>query len=142
MMECPSFLRCAYSSSLACTTWAKSVFTPSNISKNSSEELSLTAAYHPSTGERIIELNSLPVEIKLEGHLLYIENKDVPKVVGEIGYILGEKGVNIASLQLVRKEKGGNAYTILNVDQEVPQEVMETLMKKPFILKARKIFLS
>ncbi|MCB1146308.1 MAG: phosphoglycerate dehydrogenase [Leptospiraceae bacterium] len=91
------------------------------------------------SGGTIIGVNNLPMEFKPSGHILLIKNKDVPKVVGELGTLLGSHGVNIASLQLARDTRGGAALTFIEIDDELPGEVLETLKAKEYILEARYI---
>ena len=54
-----------------------------------------------------------------EGYILILQNKDVPGVVGAVGTILGNNGVNIAGMELGRSEKGGNAISFTHVDDAV-----------------------
>ncbi len=105
---------------------------------NSSEELQLRATVNFSGGT-IIGINNLPLEFIPEGNLLFIKNKDVPRVVGELGHILGEKDINIASLHLSRDAKGGTALTVIQVDGDVPDELLDALRAKEFIVTARGI---
>ena len=91
-------------------------------------------------GGSIIEINSMNIEFKLDGHMLYILNEDIPKVVGELGLILGDSHVNIASLQLTRESKGGLALTIIHLDSKPPEETIKKIREKAFIKDARYIF--
>ena len=65
---------------------------------------------------RIVSVNSRPVEARPNGFVLVLENTDRPGIVGRIGTLLGEHGVNIASMSLSRNEAGGTALIVLNVD--------------------------
>jgi D-3-phosphoglycerate dehydrogenase len=67
---------------------------------------------------RVVELAGTPLEFRPEGHLLVLENRDRPGVVGKIGSALGAAGVNIADIHLARRP-GGDAIAVLRVD-EVP----------------------
>ncbi|MCM8825718.1 MAG: ACT domain-containing protein, partial [Candidatus Omnitrophica bacterium] len=60
-------------------------------------------------------------------------NDDVPGIVGHIGRILGEKSVNIASMTMGRKVKGGPAITVLNLDQEIDKQTLNEIGKFPGI---------
>lgn len=91
------------------------------------------------SGGTVIGVNNLPLEFKPEGHILFIRNKDVPRVVGELGKILGDADLNIASLQLSREAKGGVALTVIQVDDEIPRSLLETLQQREFIVDARYI---
>jgi len=78
---------------------------------------------------------------KIVGILLVFENKDVPGVIGRIGSILGSAKVNIAGFRLGRERKGGIALGILNLDDEVPEHVLEDLKSIPEILFVKQVIL-
>lgn len=65
---------------------------------------------------RIVSINSRPVEARPHGVVLVLENTDRPGMVGRIGTLLGEHGVNIATMSLSRNQAGGTALTVLNLD--------------------------
>ncbi len=65
---------------------------------------------------RIVSINSRPVEARPSGVVLVLENTDRPGIVGRIGTLLGDHGVNIATMSLSRNEAGGTALTVLNLD--------------------------
>jgi D-3-phosphoglycerate dehydrogenase len=48
-------------------------------------------------------------------------------MVGTVGQILGEAGVNIAGMQVSRDEKGGKALVALSVDSAIPADVLEAI---------------
>ncbi len=108
------------------------------ILRGGEEEMSIRSTVNFSGGT-VIGVNGMALEFRPEGNILLVRNKDVPKVVGEIGTILGDAGINIASLQLSRVARGGIALTVVEVDEEVPEEVLSTLRAKDFIVTARNI---
>jgi D-3-phosphoglycerate dehydrogenase len=65
-----------------------------------------------------------------------LNNQDVPGVLGRVGTFLGEKGVNIAGLQLGRKQAGGIAVALINVDNVIPETVLTQLSRLPNITAA------
>ena len=65
---------------------------------------------------RIVSVNSRPVEARPHGVVLVLENTDRPGMVGRIGTLLGNYGVNIATMSLSRNQAGGTALTVLNLD--------------------------
>ncbi len=81
------------------------------------------------TDPRIIRINNFYVDLVPEGHLIYISNRDLPGVVGEIGTILGENGINIAGMTFGRIKPGGDAITVLNIDSEPKKDVVQKLRK-------------
>ena len=86
---------------------------------------------------RIVKINLFPIEAELSGGMLMLQNLDVPGVVGRLGTFLGEKGINIAGLRLGRKEAGGTAISLINVDNPVPEKVLAQLSKLPNITAAK-----
>jgi len=78
---------------------------------------------------RIVRLFSQPVEIVPNGVVLLMRNKDRPGIVGHIGTLLAKHKVNIASMSLSRDVAGGQAFTVLNLDNEPSAEVLKELQK-------------
>jgi len=72
---------------------------------------------------RIVSINSRPVEARPHGVVLVLENTDRPGMVGRIGNLLGDHGVNIATMSLSRNQAGGTALTVLNLDT-APDEAL------------------
>lgn len=86
---------------------------------------------------RIVRLFGRPVEIVPEGVLLLLNNKDKPGMVGYLGTLLGQHGVNIAHMSLSRDQAGGLALTVLNLDSVPPFAVVEQLQNDPNISNVR-----
>lgn len=78
-------------------------------------------------GERIVQLGKFPVDISPEGHQILISHNDKPGIIGNVGTLLGQSDVNIASMQVGRIVVGGEAIMLLTVDKEVPAEVLVKL---------------
>jgi len=73
---------------------------------------------------RIVSVNSRPVEARPHGVILILENTDRPGMVGRIGTLLGDHGVNIATMSLSRNQAGGTALTVLNLDTAPTEELL------------------
>ncbi|MBU6401987.1 MAG: phosphoglycerate dehydrogenase [Verrucomicrobia bacterium] len=86
---------------------------------------------------RIVRLNHQPVEVVPEGVLLLLNNKDRPGIVGNIGTLLGQHHVNIASMSLSRDTAGGQALTVLNVDSVPPPALLDQLQRDSDIHNVR-----
>jgi D-3-phosphoglycerate dehydrogenase len=81
---------------------------------------------------RLLEFDGIDIEAPLEGTLLVCRNLDVPGVIGRIGTILGEYGVNIANFALGRDRSGVkpvHALAVVQVDPPVPPAVLDALLK-------------
>ena len=88
---------------------------------------------------RIVNINGFHLEAVPEGHILMLQNRDVPGVVGRVGTLLGSSNVNIARLELGREHVGGKAVSLFHVDEPVPESVLEKLRAEPSILSAQLI---
>jgi D-3-phosphoglycerate dehydrogenase len=86
---------------------------------------------------RVVYFRGLRLEFRPEGQLLVLRNRDVPGVVGKLGTLLGEAGVNIADIHLAR-EPGEYAVAALRLDGEVSQELGDKLKAAmPEVLEAK-----
>jgi D-3-phosphoglycerate dehydrogenase len=74
--------------------------------------------------ERLVEVNGFDVDLEPTDHLAFFSYADRPGVVGTVGGILGEAGVNIAGMQVARDAKGGHALVALSVDSAIPTDVL------------------
>jgi D-3-phosphoglycerate dehydrogenase len=88
---------------------------------------------------RIVSVNSRPVEARPHGVVLVLENTDRPGMVGRIGTLLGDHGVNIATMSLSRNQAGGTALTVLNLDTAPTEEVLAAIRASEDIHSAQVI---
>jgi D-3-phosphoglycerate dehydrogenase len=89
-----------------------------------------------SRGLRIVRIDGFRVEAVPDGYFLMLHNRDVPGVVGSVGTMLGQAGINIAGLELGRDRVGGTALSLVEVDGPVPVAVLERLKTLPAIMSA------
>jgi D-3-phosphoglycerate dehydrogenase / 2-oxoglutarate reductase len=91
---------------------------------------------------RLLSFDGIDVEAPLEGNLLVCRNLDVPGVIGKIGTILGEHGVNIANFALGRDrsgEKPVKALAVVQIDAPVPDTVLEALHTIEALLEVKPV---
>jgi D-3-phosphoglycerate dehydrogenase len=81
-------------------------------------------------------VDGLKLEFRPVGTIVFLKNRDVPGVVGNVGTILGEAGVNIADFSLARGE-GSRAAAVIAVDSAPPDEALERLRRVPAIEEVR-----
>lgn len=84
---------------------------------------------------RICEIDGITVNFSGDYPTLVVHNLDQPGHVTEVTSMLGHKSVNIATMQLYRKSRGGEAVMVLECDQEVPKESLAWLEHLEGILK-------
>ncbi|SCL34160.1 D-3-phosphoglycerate dehydrogenase [Micromonospora pallida] len=73
---------------------------------------------------KLTEVDGFDVEIGAEGILLFLRYVDRPGVVGTVGTLLGEAGINIAAMQVARREAGGETLMTLTVDQALGADLL------------------
>ena len=88
---------------------------------------------------RIVSINSRPVEARPHGVVLVLENTDRPGMVGRIGTLLGDHGVNIATMSLSRNQAGGTALTVLNLDTAPSEKLLTEIRASEDIRSAQVI---
>lgn len=90
---------------------------------------------------RVVSFAGFPLEFRPSGRLLVLSNRDVPGVVGTIGRILGDAGVNIGDIHLARRRKAEDeqpeALAVLRLDQPLPGGVLDELRALPAVHWAR-----
>jgi len=90
---------------------------------------------------RIVRIDEYRVEAIPHGHMLVARNKDEPGVIGFIGTVLGEADINIAGMFNGREIFGGEALSVYNLDEPVPDEVQERLEEDSRIVETTYISL-
>ena len=88
---------------------------------------------------RVVELNGVELELYPDGHLLYMANRDQPGLIGRIGTVLGEAGINIAGFQLGREAAHEQAVSFISVDQPVPADVLKKIGQVENVLEVREV---
>ena len=104
--------------------------------KTEDKEAEVEGAIFGNNNPRIVKINNFYLEAVPEGNILILNNKDVPGVVGILGNFLGERGINIAGLELGREKVGGMAIALYHVDNPIPKEVLDALRRLPNIVSA------
>ncbi len=91
---------------------------------------------------RVIRINGINIEAELSKDMLLVTNEDQPGLVGLLGGILGDAGVNIATFQLGREKLGGNAMSLISVDNSVDLEILKKINSLPLVNSAVSINLN
>lgn len=90
------------------------------------------------TDIRIISLEGNPIEVPLSAHMLLLNNKDVPGVIGQIGTVLGNNQINIANFSLGRRGTS-DAVAVLNIDNSCTESTLEELRNIEAIVSIKSI---
>jgi D-3-phosphoglycerate dehydrogenase len=81
----------------------------------------------PTNRERLVEVWGFDLDMEPSEHMLFFRYLDRPGIVGIIGGKLGQAGINIASMQVGRREAGGEALIAMTVDTAVPEGVVKDI---------------
>ena len=98
------------------------------------QETEIEGALFGARNPRIVRINDFYFEAVPDGHILVSYNHDVPGVVGAMGSLLGDNGINIAGLELGREKVGGRAISFIRVDKPVPKEVLDKFRALPEVI--------
>ena len=103
------------------------------ITLDDGEEISIAGALLDRQQPYIVQINDYRIHFEPRGHLLIMGSYDRPGVIGQVGSLMAENGINIASWHTGRASPGGNTLTVLNFDEPLPEPLMEILRGQGFI---------
>jgi D-3-phosphoglycerate dehydrogenase len=88
---------------------------------------------------RAVEIEGYHLDAPPVGDVLLVWNRDVPGVIGRVGTILGNAGVNIAEWRLGRSAPGETALAFINLDNPAPPDILEALTQIPGVQRVRQL---
>ena len=88
---------------------------------------------------RIVNIMGYKIDFRPEGNMLFVKNNDVPGVIGKIGMLLGKEGVNIAEYLLSRTNNNDSAYSIIKLDGQINNSLLNNLIKIDEILEIKQL---
>ncbi|NJN88494.1 MAG: phosphoglycerate dehydrogenase [Leptolyngbyaceae cyanobacterium SL_7_1] len=106
------------------------------IAKGPLGEHSVTGAILGDNEIRITNVDEFPINVPPSRFMLFTLHRDMPGIIGKIGTLLGSFNVNIASMHLGRKIVRGDAVMVLNIDDPLPEGILEEIGKEPGIRDA------
>ena len=86
---------------------------------------------------RLIQARDINLDAEFAPHMLYVINDDKPGFIGQLGTLLGNANVNIASFALGRSTPGTDAIALVEVDDPVPNEVLAAIGRLPLVRQAK-----
>ncbi len=110
--------------------------------KAGGKDLSVAGTLNSKKEPRIIQVDNFPMETVPEGDMLVLMNNDKPGVIGGIGTILGQNGINIARMQFGREKQGGLAMSVVSIDSTVSDDLMAKIRQMPNVLSVKQVKIS
>jgi D-3-phosphoglycerate dehydrogenase len=86
---------------------------------------------------RIVNIKGIRMDAEFGHSMIYITNLDKPGFIGRFSSTLGEAGINIATFHVGREAPGGNAIALIEIDGELPDEVLEQVRALPQVVQAK-----
>jgi D-3-phosphoglycerate dehydrogenase len=89
---------------------------------------------------RIIQVRNIDMEFELAPRMLFIRNFDKPGFLGKFGMLMGEAGLNIATLNLGRDRPGGDAICMVAIDEPASEEILDKIRALPQVVRVNPLF--
>jgi len=96
--------------------------------RGQSNEITIAGAAMPGARPRIMRIGDFTVDVTPRHTMIVLTNADVPGVIGRVGTLLGDAGVNIAEYHQSRTSQGGNALAAITVDGAIDAELRARLL--------------
>jgi D-3-phosphoglycerate dehydrogenase / 2-oxoglutarate reductase len=115
-----------------------------SVSSASGEQTASGSVFTTAEGYRegrITRIDGFRIEAIPRGHMIVMHNRDVPGVIGKVGSILGDAGINISAFHLGRRERGGEAMAIIEIDAPLESDTVHRLSEFGPVLSVRQITL-
>jgi D-3-phosphoglycerate dehydrogenase len=84
---------------------------------------------------RIVEVKGIRMDAQLRPNMLFITNHDQPGLIGGLGTVLGNAGINIATFHLGRNRPGGDAIALIEVDESPSEAVIDQVRALPQVVR-------
>jgi D-3-phosphoglycerate dehydrogenase len=91
---------------------------------------------------RIVEINGYRVDAVPTGHMLVAPHQDRPGIIGKVGTLMGQAGINIATMQVGRKTQGGQAVMVLGTDAPLSPDLLDAICQIEGIQGAKQVVLA
>jgi D-3-phosphoglycerate dehydrogenase / 2-oxoglutarate reductase len=86
---------------------------------------------------RIVNIKGIRMDAEFGPSMIYITNLDKPGFIGKFSSTLGDAGINIATFHVGRETPGGSAIALIEIDGELPPDVLAKVRALPQVQQAR-----
>ncbi len=104
-----------------------------------SKETHLAGTVYQDGRKRLIQIDDADIEVRLDDHMLFLRYPDQPGVIGRVGTILGDQGINIENMQVGILKKLKKASMVIGTEENVPESVVE-ILRDDAMLKIERIY--
>jgi D-3-phosphoglycerate dehydrogenase len=100
-------------------------------------ERSVSGTVYHDGKPRLVDIKGIRVDAEFGKSMVYVTNEDKPGFIGKFASLLGDARINIATFHLGRNEPGGDAIALVEVDGDVPAEVLAKTLTLPHVKQAK-----
>jgi D-3-phosphoglycerate dehydrogenase / 2-oxoglutarate reductase len=100
-------------------------------------ERSVSGTVYADGRPRIVNIKGIRMDAEFGPSMIYITNLDKPGFIGRFSSTLGEAGINIATFHVGRDAPGGNAVALIEIDGELPPDVLAQVRALPQVQQAK-----
>ena len=101
------------------------------------QERSIAGTVFADGHPRIVEIKGIKMDAEFAPSMIYVTNEDKPGFIGKFASLLGDAGINIATFALGRLEQGADAICLVEVDGDVPTEVLDKVKAMPVVRQVK-----
>ncbi|MBL8146922.1 MAG: phosphoglycerate dehydrogenase [Anaerolineae bacterium] len=112
-----------------------------HVTLEDGEPITMTGTLLDRREPHIVQINDYRMNFIAEGRLLVMGSYDQPGVIGRVGTLLADNGINIASWHTGRSTPGGHTLTVLTLDEPAPDAVLAALRAQDFVRHAHQVML-
>ncbi len=88
---------------------------------------------------RIIQVRDINMDFEVTPHMMFVRNSDKPGFIGAFGQLMGDHGVNIATFNLGREQPGGDAITVVALDESIGEDILEKVTALEHVVRAKRL---
>ena len=110
-----------------------------NFSVTKEDKITLAGSVFAKLNFRIVNILGYELDFRPEGNMLFLQNKDVPGVIGKVGMILSDSNINIGEYILSRTPSEKNAYSVIKVDNKINSDLFNQLINIDEILTIKQL---
>jgi D-3-phosphoglycerate dehydrogenase / 2-oxoglutarate reductase len=100
-------------------------------------ERSVSGTVYADGRPRIVNIKGIRMDAEFGPSMIYITNLDKPGFIGRFSSTLGDAGINIATFHVGRDAPGGNAVALIEIDGELPPDVLARVRALPQVQQAK-----
>ena len=105
------------------------------------ENITIMGSVYGDNHIRIVNIMGFDIDLRPSGTMLFLKNRDVPGVVGNVGTILGNNNVNISGYLLSKMKNKDFAYSVIKIDNNINKQIIDEINLLPEIMEVRQLHL-